>query len=215
MHSTAIELAGVTIWAPVTAGTNVFLCLQCALYGRRLAPEREEVLRSWGLFFVWMAVAAGAGAVKHAFHPDLGPLALAAVYWASSLAAGLAVWWAQEATGRPGGGGWSAWVRNVRTPQLAVYLVINLVVGPLVGLMIINTAVGLVPVIFAESARARRGAAGSGWVAGGLAVSALPAVVYALHLSPTPWLTHVDVAHGLMAVSYWLVLLGVSAASAR
>jgi hypothetical protein len=195
VHASAIELAGVTIWAPVTAGTNVLLCMQCALYGRRLAPEREETRRSWGLFFAWMAVAAGGGALKHGFHPDLGPVALAAVHWVSTLAAGMAVWHAQ------------------RGPQLLAYLVANLALGPLVALMIINTAVGLLPVIFAEASRARRGAPGSAWLAGGLTVSALPALVYALHLSPASWLSHVDVAHVLMAVSYWLVLVGASSAS--
>lgn len=213
MGAPSIDLGGVTIWAPITVGTNLALCLQCAWYHALLRSAGPAARGFWGLFFLWMAVATLAGAVKHGLRPDLGPWALSGVHWVSSVGGGLAVLSAQRATIRRSPGRRAGrWLERACTLQLLCYLVASTIFGPLVGVLIANTAVGLFPVIFTEADRARRGVAGATWIAGGLGLSTLTALIYLFQISPAAWLSHVDVAHGLMGVSYWLVLQGVSTA---
>ncbi len=68
--------------------------------------------------------------------------------------------------------------------------------------------VGLLPVIGVEASAFHRGHPGAGWIAGGLSLSILTGAVYVVRMSIGPWLNHVDIAHLLMGVSFWLMVRG-------
>ncbi|MCH6577394.1 MAG: hypothetical protein IH807_06170 [Proteobacteria bacterium] len=90
--------------------------------------------------------------------------------------------------------------------QFLVFLAGNVALGPEILLLVVNMAAGLLPVIGVEAMALRRGHPGSGWVVGGLSLSILTAAVFLAGLSIGPWLNHIDIAHLLMGVSFWLMV---------
>lgn len=229
-------LGTLSVQAPVTALTSLLLGLQCLAYALHLSRARGDAgalrRRGWSGFFFFMGVANLAGVAKHGFRhllesrPPFLLLALAT----SSVATGLAIWAAQRATIRGSAGNDVGRDRPASAPnalefltagQLTLYLAANLLLGPDMILLIGNTVVGLGPVAVAEALRRRRrgagpgrgettAASGSAAVAAGLALSLLTGVVYLGGLSVGAWFNHIDVAHALMGVSFYLVHRGVA-----
>ena len=98
METTWIEIGGFVIRAPVTAGTNLVLAVQCVLYFRSLRAGPGARSRLWGGFFSMMAIATLAGVLKHGFQQQLSETGLLLVLWVSNLASGIATYYAQRAT---------------------------------------------------------------------------------------------------------------------
>lgn len=206
METTWIEIGGLLIRAPVTAGTNLALAVQCVLYARRLRATPGARARLWGGFFSMMAIATLAGALKHGFQHELSETGLFLVLWVSSLGSGISTYYAQRATAAAHAPGHlKRRFHRLFQVQLFVFLVGNVALGPRVLLLAVNAAAGLLPVIGVEAMALRRGYPGSGWIAGGLSVSVLTGAVYMAGRSAGPWLNHVDISHLLMGVSFWLV----------
>jgi hypothetical protein len=206
-----VDVLGVRIQAPVTAGTNVALALQCAYIRWRLRRGVEPGIRLWALFFMAMAVATLAGAAKHALRHVLAPIELGFVLWISSLGSGLAVWAAQRASISSRAAGLRrVGLERASTLQLLAYLVANTAWGPLMSVLIGNTVVGLLPVIHAEARAARGGEPRGRCIAGGLGISMITGLVYVAELSLGHWLNHIDIAHLLMGVSYYLIARGAA-----
>jgi len=213
---TWIEVAGLTIRSPVTAFTNLLLSVQCCVYWRRLRSRRADRAGYWWLFFLAMAVATLAGVPKHGLRHVLPADVYLFVLWTSSLGSAASVYCAQRATlasaALNAGDG-----RLVRlcALQACVFLGANVALGPEMWLIVVHTAVGLIPVIGAEALAARRGSRRAMWIAGGLGVSLLTGVVYVGRLSLGAWFNHIDVAHALMGVSFWLIVKGAPAAGSH
>jgi hypothetical protein len=205
----SIQVAGLTIYEPVTVVTDFALAAQCALYHRRLRRESGGRRAAWAMFFLAMAVSTGAGTLKHGFPHALPDGVYGTVLWVVALASALSVYHAQRATLLSPwiGIGPTAWQR-VPAIQGAAFVVCGLAFGPAMWLVVLNTAVGLVPVLVAEAVAAGRGSRSSTWVATGLAVSMLTAFVYVGRLSAGIWFTHNDVAHCLMWLSFVLIVRG-------
>jgi hypothetical protein len=206
-----VDVLGVRIQAPVAAGTNVALALQCAYFRWRLRRGVEPAIRLWALFFLAMAVATLAGAPKHALRHVLSPIELTSVLWISSLGSGLAVWAAQRATITSRAGLRRVGLERASSLQLVAYLVANAAWGPHMSVLIANTVVGLLPVIHAEAGAARGGEPSGGWIAAGFGLSMITGLVYVAELSLGHWVNHIDVAHVLMALSYYLIARGAAA----
>jgi hypothetical protein len=216
MDATWIEIGGFVMHSPVTVGTNFVLAVQCFLYFRGirrqfrdLGTARATRSRMWGGFFAAMVIATLAGAVKHGFQDELPQAGLHLVLWVSNAASGISTYFAQRAS------------LVFHAPhhlerrfdrlfqiQLFLFLAVNVVLGPQLLLLLANTAVGLSPVIGVEARAFLRGYPGAGWIVGGLSVSIITGAVYATQLSVGPWLNHVDIAHLLMAASFWLMVRG-------
>ncbi len=212
--TTWIDVWGVTIRSPVTAGTNLIVALQCAYYARHLRGAGSERRTGWTLFFAAMALATLAGVPKHGLRHLLGGGVLASVLWTSSLATGAAVYFAQRAT-------IASRAQSVTRSRLewaagaqaALFLAANVALGPEMLLLIAHTAVGLIPVIVVEALAQRGRDDRGGWVASGLMVSLLTGLVYVFELSLGRWFNHIDMAHALMGVSFYLIVRGVPDAS--
>ena len=209
METMWIEIGEFTLRAPVTAGTNLALAVQCVLYSRRLRAGPEARSRRWSGFFSMMAIATFAGVFKHGFQHELSEPGLLLVLWASNFGGGVSTYFAQRASlvfHAPGH--LERRVNALIKAQLILFLAVNVVLGPQLLFLLVNTAVGLLPVIGVEARAFHQGHPGSGWIAGGLSVSIITGAVYAAGLSVGSWLNHVDIAHVLMAVSFWLMLRG-------
>lgn len=203
-----IEVGGLTIRAPVNAGTNLVLAIQCLVYYRHLRQGPGDRSRFWALFFAGMAVATLAGVAKHGLRHLMSPHWLLIVLWTSNLGSGVSTYFAQRATIASSPHHGRSRLERLVLAQLGVFLATNLAFGPEITLLIANTVLGLVPVIVIEARRALGGHACGGWVASGLAVSILTGAVYILGLSLGPGFNHIDIAHALMGVSFYLILQG-------
>ena len=209
MTSTSIEIGGLVVHAPVSAGTNLVLAVQCLFYRRRLRDETEARPRMWGAFFAMMAVATLAGVLKHGLRPELTEGAFLGILWISNVAGGLSTWFAQLATIRSRAGGHAVRpLSRLVDAQLAIFLAANAWIGPEMLLLVADTAIGLLPVIVVEARAWLGGRSEAGWVAAGLSVSIGTAGVYVTKLSVGPWLNHVDLAHLLLGVSFALIVHG-------
>ena len=207
METTWIEIGGFVIRAPVTAGTNLVLAVQCVLYFRILRAGPGARSRLWGGFFSMMAIAALAGVLKHGFQHQLSETGLLLVLWVSNLAGGIATYYAQRATAvSHAPGHFKRRFDRLFQIQFFVFLAGNVALGPEMLLLVVNMAAGLLPVIGVEAMALRRGYPGSGWVVGGLSLSILTGAVFVAKLSIGPWLNHIHIAHLLMGVSFWLIV---------
>jgi len=147
-----IDVGGFRIQAPVTVATNLLLAVQCARYWALLRKEPGRVSRLWALFFLGMAVATLAGAPKHGLRHVLGAAQLSLLLWVSAVGAGLAVFCAQGATILAHAGpARRAGLRHTCWAQLVLNGGASVTLGPRVGVVIANTAVGLSPVIIAHA----------------------------------------------------------------
>lgn len=210
METTWIRVGGLSVRAPVTAGTNLLLSGQCLVYflGLRHGPTRRA--RAWAGFFLMMSLATLGGVFKHGAAHVLDAPLVTALLGASNLASGLSTVCAQEAAvaswarRRPGA------LRLLIDAQLAVFVGANIVLGPHIELLVANTAIGLLPVIVAEVVGRKR-REGAAFVAAGLATSLLTGLVYLSGFSFGRWLNHIDLAHVLMGVSFFVIHRGVIA----
>lgn len=210
---TWIDLGGLTVRSPVTAATNLMLSIQCMLYFRRRRSGLPDRSGYWSLFFLAMSAATLAGVFKHGFAHALPGGVYELVLWIAAVGSAASVHYAQlAALGGPARSGSSRgrWLRKVSVAQAAVFFCGCVAFGPEMWLVVLNTAVGLVPVIVAESRAWRRGSKRNAWVVGGLSASLLTGVVYVGNLSMGIWFNHVDLAHVLMGVSFWLIVRGSS-----
>jgi hypothetical protein len=206
----AIELGGLTVEAPVTVATNLLLGAQCALYYVRLGRSGAPSARPWALFFLAMAIATLAGAPKHGLRHALSAEAYAGVLWVSGLGSAMSVYWAQRATFAPSRQ--TSLLTALMALQLTAFVGACLAFRPETWLVVSNTAVGLVPVMLAQLARAMRGDRGSARIAGGLTSSMLTAVVYLTGVSLDPWLDHISISHAMMGAAFALIVRGAAPA---
>jgi hypothetical protein len=73
----------------------------------------------------------------------------------------------------------------------------------------LHVAVGLVPILIAYALQGLRGERGKTWIAAGILVSALTAVVHTFKLSFSVWFNYNDIAHMLIVSSIILIGNGV------
>jgi len=206
-----LTVAGTVVHHPTNVLTDLVLGVQCAVLARAtLRSERDEA-QTWAAFFVLMSVSTALGALKHALGPDALPLVRVPVLVSSGMAAAVATLLAQLAT------------LEIHAPprrrrqilgalaraQLALFT-LAFVYSDAFVLVGVDTALGLLPVLVAETRAAARGRPGAGPIAAGLGVSLLTGAVYAIGLSPSPWFDRVDVAHVLMFVALAWIRRGVA-----
>jgi len=150
------------------------------------------------------------GAAKHGFPHYLAGFPLAVTIFTSSLAGGVSTLHAELATirGRVGPGRLRGWLVRGAWGKVSL-LAVALVMSDSFLVVVTDTALGLFPVMLAESLAFRRGDHGAGWVAGGLALSVATALVYLLEITVHPWFDHRDLAHVLMMASLLMIYRGV------
>jgi hypothetical protein len=211
VETTWIQIGDVLVRAPVTAGTNLAVSLQCLVYALGLRESLSRRSRLWAGFFAAMSLATLAGVFKHGFRHEMPEIVFVAVLTISNLAGAGAVYFAQRAAfSEIPGRRLRRGVTLATRAQLAVFGLANVALGPRLSLLIANTAVGLPPVMAAEARRRGSVSGGGGvWIAGGLAVSALTGVVYLTRVSLGPWFNHNDIAHVCMALSFLVIHRGV------
>src|SRR5262245_7013453 len=178
MQTTWLHLGAVDVRSPVTAGTNLLLAVQCSVYFFGLRRAHGERARLWSGFFLMMSLATAAGVLKHGARHLLDARVFLLLLALSNLAAFVSTYYAQHAAITS-----HASERCKRScialagAQATGFALANVLLGPNIELLVLDTLIGLPPVIAVEC-KGRERALGAAAVARGLSLSILTGLVY-------------------------------------
>lgn len=205
-----------TVHAPLTVGTTLALAALSAVLAAALRRRGDsDVAGLWSRFLGLLAIATLIGSVKHGVSDGAGEGVWRAAVLLSNTFGAFATASVQLATVQ-------AWISSARARRVLGRLIVAQF-GALVAATIawpgftpslVHTVAGLGPVLVVETLATMRGASGSRDIAVGLAVNGLAGALYALRVSPAPWLNPVDLAHLLMLAGLVLLYRGACARTA-
>lgn len=210
MMEPTLTVAGVVVHHPTNVLTDLVLGVQCAVLAVAILRTGRSETQTWASFFLLMSISTACGALKHALGPDAPPLVRVPVLVSSGMAAAVATLLAQLATLEiHAPAPWRRRVLGTLARAQLVLFTLAFIYSDAFSLVGVDTAVGLTPVLVAETGAAARGRPGAGPIAAGLGVSLLAGVIYAAGFSPSPWFDRVDVAHVFMFVALAWIRRGV------
>ena len=196
--------------SPSTVVTNLVIAMQAFVLAFRLLQRaRTDVVRLWLLFFVFMALAALTGAVKH------GEIVSRPAVWylaviASNTFTVMAAAFAELATVRTLiGRGRGRWLLECAILAQIVVVFLISVFRPDFLPAFLATVAGLTPVMFIEWRESRRGRTGASPIARGFGLTAIGGFAYAMRITLAPWVTYIDIAHLFTVASLALIYRGV------
>ncbi len=207
---------GFLIAEPTTALTDLILAVLCVVFFFRFSHgAKEKGLNYWRLFFLFMGISTFLGAITHAVfehHEEVNYL----YFWLSmQLFSGLSVYYAQLATVHS--------IHNVKIPlyryptasilfcriQFFVFVAAVLYYHNFL-VVVLNSTLGFLMVLYIHALSGKKyGNRPAGWIAAGITVSFMTAIVYSLKLSLNEWFNFNDIAHVIMMVSICFIFYGV------
>lgn len=209
-YSTEIDLAGLIVRDPVTALTNVLIFATALWWFRHLKKHSGSYVHSrfWARFTLGIGSASFIGAIVHgfSFYTDEDQHLIA--WLLMCIVQGLGVSMAQVAVFATASKQWRVGLFVFTGLQFFAF------VGGLLQLQSyeiakIHVALGLIPILIVYTLQGLRGDKGKTWIAAGILVSALTAVVHTLKLSFSVWFNYNDIAHMLIITSIILIGNGV------
>jgi len=226
LESATLEAWGIVLGEPTTTFTDLALALESWILFRRMHPTglprwfpegwpgdpatRSSQAGAWSAFFFFLSIATLLGAAKHGIPHYLAGMPLSLTVFGSSLAAGLAILNAEAATVASHARTAAArrWLKNAALGKFALFVLVIAFSGSFL-VVVVNSAIGLGPVMLVAFGAFRRGHPGSGWVAAGLALSLLAACTYVVGIPSHPWFGAADLAHVLMMGTLLMISRGV------
>jgi hypothetical protein len=216
---TSTTIFGFFIAEPTTALTDFILSVLCVVFFFQFSQSnKEKGLSSWRYFFLFMGISTFLGAITHAVF--LSPEQKNYHYfWLSmQLFSGLSVYFAQLAT-----------IQSITNSKIPIYksektslLIcrIQFIVFAIAVLfyqnflvVVINSTLGFLMVLYIHALSGKKyGNRPAGWIAAGITISFMTAIVYTLKLSFNQWFNFKDIAHVIMMVSICFIFYGVAMA---
>ena len=207
---------GVLIAEPTTAFTDFILAILCLFFYFRFSQSnRETGLFYWKLFFLFMGFSSLIGSIVHAIFEHHQTGAYLTLWLTMQLFSGLSVYTAQLATIQS--------IPNAKIPlyrsanasilicriQFAVFTIAAFLSQNFL-VVVINTTVGFLMVLFIHALSGKKyGNRSAGWIALGITVSFLTAIVYTLKISVNDWFNFKDIAHVIIMISVCFIFYGV------
>ncbi len=208
---TTIYIGNLAIHQPVTVFTSYLifgLCFYFYLQLKRIKNVNSST-SNWGRFFLMIGLASFVGSFAHAFfavHEGLGYK----LFWLSMQALNIfSVYFAQQATLN------SALQNSVQKNfwklsydiQLilffsAVFIFHNFLV------VVVDGVIGMIPIMvihFMDSKKVKE----SSWIAYGIVILFLSAIVNITKFSLHAYFNHLDIAHVLVMINLWMMFVGV------
>lgn len=214
-YSTEVEIAGIIVRDPITAITNLAIFAFGLIYFRRLTKhDLEYPNKNWNYFFLFIGLSSFLGVFVHGFSYYMTPGFHFHLWWLMGVVQGAGVSFAQFGVGS-----------NVfmKRKSLVGILVIAQFLA-FAGIMYfsgsfeiakIHIAVGLIPIMIYYVFQGMKGLRAEIFVATGIGVSALTAVVHSLKISLSQWFNYNDISHLLIVTSLVLMYHGVRAGLAE
>lgn len=208
---TTIYIGDFALHQPVTVLTNCIitvLCFYFYLQLNRSALQNDSII-NWKRFFLLLSLASLLGGISHGFfasHEGAGYKS----FWLTMQALNIfSVYRAQQATLH------SAlahsdkkyyWNLSYHTQLILFFVAIFIFQNFLV--VIIDTAVGLIPIMIIHFIDAKK-VKESGWIAYGILILFLSAIVNAAKFSFCPYFNYQDIAHVFAMINLTLMFIGI------
>lgn len=211
MTDTTIYIGDFAIHEPVTAFTGYIITILCFYFYfhlKRIANTSVTIIH-WSHFFLFLGFASFTGACSHAFfsvHQGFGYKS----FWLSMQALNiLSVYGAQQATlhsvlQHSKNKKYWGWFYKI---QLCLFLIAVFVFHNFL-VVIINTAIGLIPIMVLHFMNLKKVDTDK-WVGYGILVFFLPAIVHVKKISLHAYFNYNDIAHILVMISLYLMYKGV------
>ncbi len=213
MEPFAIHIGSFLLSEPVTAVTDLLLGAFCISRAAAFHKFREQdsSLAAWQTFFLLMGISTLMGVIVHGLICYQSEKVHLTIWLWMSVISGISIYFAQVATSRSllKDSKNGSLFRIIARVQLALFLLFMLIFRDY-NVVKIQVAIGMVPVMIIHFYGFRKGAAGSAWLATGIAVSFGSAVAHTWKLSISPkWFNFNDISHVFIFTSFALISYGV------
>lgn len=212
MVDTTIYIGGFAIHEPVTVLTDYIITVLAFIYFLKIKPT-NAISRNWRLFFLFLSVSTLFGGTAHAlFAVHEGP-AYKSVWLTMQIINGLAVYFAQHATlvsvlkDSPNKKLW----KYSYIIQLLVYYIVLLIVQKYV-VTIVDNALGLITIMVLHLT-ARKKEEYQKFIAYGILISFITAIVHGAKLSIHDYFNYNDIAHVFIMISLSVMVKGAQMAA--
>jgi hypothetical protein len=212
---THTTIFGFLIAEPTTAITDFILAALCLVfYFRFAANNKEDGSFYWKRFFLFMGISTLVGGITHAFLENHNTNMYSFFWLSMQLLSGLSVLYSQIAT-----------IHSIPNPNIPLYrtmktsLLLSRIQFVLFAVAVLlfrnfivvvtNSTVGFLMVLYIHALSGRKyGNRASAWIALGIMVSFLTAIIYTLKISINQWFNFKDIAHVIMMISISFIFYG-------
>lgn len=211
-YNTIINLGGFTITEPVTTFTDFFISTVAFFICHRFKKHTDKKHNLlWNLFFFFIGVSSLTGAFSHGLKYYINERTFVYLWLSMQILTCVAMFFAQRATIETYSKNTDNedFLKNLIFFQLiafilAVFLFKNFLVAVLV------TAISLMPIMIKNFGNYFSSKSKSSlWLAIGISINFLPAIVNGAKLSIGDWFNHKDISHLLIACSISVMAFGV------
>ena len=208
---TTIHLGSIAVHQPVTVFTDYIIFAMCFFYYLKLKSisNPNKSTRNWTFFFLLLSFASLAGGCSHAFFEVHEGVAYKSFWLTMQLLNGWSVYVAQVATldsalsDSPNKNKWLVSHKILLTVfVVAVFVFQNFLV------VVIDSAWGLIPIMIIHFTDAKK-VKDSNWIAYGIAVLFISAIVNATKLSISIYFNYLDIAHVFIIVNLTFMFIGI------
>lgn len=204
-----IEIGGLLITEPVTAGTDLLVAILSFSLSLKLSRSTELPFRRqyWTLFFLFMGASTFAGTVTHGFRYYLSGNGMILVFSLMNILTALTCLYAQTATLRFLLKEVSLQVKWALFILFALFMIAFFVEWRFTITNIYIT-IGYLFVLY-HHIKKKRIFNGAGYIVNGILISFATAVVFSFKLSVSDiWFNHKDIAHVIMMLSIYVMHKG-------
>ncbi len=195
---------------PVTTLTDYLITVFCLFFYFKLNKDQSETIKNWRLFFLLFGISTFLGGSVHGFFSVREGLGFNIVWLTSQVISIVSTWYAQRATLSSilvNSSNKHYW-RISYNLQLIVFI-ISVFIFHSFMVVIVNTAVGLIPVMMLHFKNSKTDKTNA-WVGYGIAVSFLTALVNATKVAIDPvYFNHKDIAHLFIILTLSIMYVGI------
>jgi hypothetical protein len=211
---TTIYLGNFPIHQPVTAFTGILISCACLFFYVQLsfANKENKIAYYWKIFFINLTISTMLGAFTHAFFLSHEGVMYKTLWLPMQVLNGIAIYCAQQATMYSVMQDYKnttriLWSRYSKVLLIvlvpAVFIFQNFLVS------VINSALGLIPVMLMHFSDTNKKDNASKWIAYGILISFLTAIVHVGKIGVSKYFNHLDIAHILIIINLSVMYKGV------
>lgn len=207
-----IQFSGFVLTEPTTAISDVAITILCFWIFTSLDKfnQQSTLVKPWQYFFLFMGTSTFLGAIVHGLRFYQTEETRMFTWIVMNIISGTAVFLAQIATLR-------THFSNSKYNKLAHVIIATQLIGYYIILIFIKNynvvklqvALGMLPIMFLNFYYYSTGQLGSAWIAGGIAVSIISAVVHGLKISFSQWFNYNDISHVVLMVTFSMISYGI------
>lgn len=208
MTDTTITIGGLAIHEPVTAFTDLIITILAFIYYLKLSAN-NEIVKNWRLFFLFISLSTFAGGCSHAFFAVHEGAQYKTVWLGMQFINGFAVYFAQKATllsVLKNSKNYNAWKLSYAI-QLFTYFVVLIIFQKYI-VTIVNNATGLIPIMILHFTATDKKQSYN-WVAYGILISFITAIVHGAKFSLHAYFNYNDIAHVFIMISLSVMYWGI------